>query len=123
MSISAVECHRAGSNGAPAELLGAQAAIDRLAEGAWRARLPAFDDVYATVYRAAEEPRVLVGYSRELTRDELVARWGPRPDSLNTAKPVDPTPLYLLLGEARAGGAVRGIEHQNLEGNAAPYPC
>ena len=71
-------------------LLTADGAIDVLAEVAWRTEAPAFDAVYGTVYRAAKDPRFLVGYSRELARDELTARWGARSASLDTAPPVPP---------------------------------
>jgi hypothetical protein len=53
----------------------------------WQSEAPLFDAVYATLYRAAEDPRFLVGYSRESGREELTARWGARSSSLDTAPP------------------------------------
>jgi hypothetical protein len=87
MSISADECCRVAAADGSSALLSVGAAQDLLAQAVWASRAPRFDSVYATVYRAAEEPRFRFSQSREIGRDELTARWGPRPESLDTAAP------------------------------------
>jgi hypothetical protein len=82
LSISARECHHDGSG--RDEVLPAAEALDVLARSAWTSRGPRFDLVFATVYRVAENPRVLRARDVEMDRAALAARWGPRPADLDT---------------------------------------
>ena len=72
LAVSAQECR--ASTG---ELLGAQAAEERLHRVTWTSVRDPEDFVSATVYRTAEDPMMQRAVTVQLARPELVRRYGP----------------------------------------------
>ena len=88
LSVSVQECVAIGLRGDRNAALARGEALEKMSKAIWSTPTYRFDSLFVTVYRTADEPDRTGAQSAELTREQLIARFGPRDTALDHAPPV-----------------------------------
>jgi hypothetical protein len=85
LSVSVHECVARGIGHDRDVGLARDEALARMSDAIWSTPTYRFDSLFVTVYRTAEEPHRTRANSEELSREQLVAEYGPRDPALDHA--------------------------------------
>lgn len=88
LSVSVQECVAIGLRGDRNAVLGRDEALEKMSEAIWSTPTYRVDSLFVTVYRTADEPDRTGAQSAELSREQLVAQFGPRDPALDHAPPI-----------------------------------
>lgn len=123
LSVRVQECVARGTWHDHGEALARQDALTTMSEAIWSTHTPRFDTLFVAVYRIAEEPHRTRAHSEEFSREQLVARFGPRDPALDHAPTLVDGMAWRIIPMLAAGAALlllRGLWLAVRDGRIVP---